>query len=78
MPVWIFYQNHRRELGWRHIRIHEGSFRFGTTEFHPTACWLFDAYDLQKQAERTFVLKDVLQWKEEDVTNQGVTRNESA
>lgn len=37
-------------------RIIPGAFRWGSNEWHPTPQWLLDAYDCEKQAERTFAL----------------------
>ena len=31
---------------------------WGSTEWHPEPGWLLNAYDLEKQAERQFALKD--------------------
>ncbi|WAW11539.1 hypothetical protein vBAcePPAc_0162 [Aeromonas phage vB_AceP_PAc] len=36
------------------------SLYFGATEFHPENQWLIVAYDLDRQCERTFALKDIV------------------
>ncbi|OCC05084.1 hypothetical protein BA190_09215 [Labrys sp. WJW] len=50
------YMNWRGEVGERNavpISIH-----YGATEWHPEPQWLMRAFDLDKQAERDFALKD--------------------
>lgn len=36
---------------------------FGVTEYHPDPQWLLEAWDCDKDAARTFALKDISQWK---------------
>lgn len=36
------------------------SLYFGSTEFHPENQWLIVAYDLDRQGDRTFALKDII------------------
>ncbi|TSD89161.1 hypothetical protein FFK22_009010 [Mycobacterium sp. KBS0706] len=36
------------------------SVRFGSTEWHPEPQWLLRAFDVEKQAEREFAMKDML------------------
>lgn len=59
----ILYVNYRGEKGWRRIRPLK--IWFGSTEWHPERQWLIDAIDLDKQAERSFALKDVQAWEAE-------------
>ena len=61
--VWIFYKNHRGEFNWRKIIPHETTFRFASTEYYPVMQYVFDAYDYERAAVRTFAMKNVLQWK---------------
>lgn len=35
---------------------------FGATDWHPEPQWLLDATDLEKQAQRTFAMKDIHGW----------------
>ena len=59
--VFILYQNHRNETGWRTIipiRIH-----FGSNEWHRAEQWLLDAWDDAKQAERTFAMRGIFRWE---------------
>jgi predicted DNA-binding transcriptional regulator YafY len=59
--VIIDYTNYRGERSLR--RIIPKGIRFASSEFHPGEQWLLDAYDLDKQADRTFALKDIHGWK---------------
>ncbi len=56
----ILYTNYRGETS-RRVII-PAAIRFGATEYHPDPQWLLDAYDVDKQAERTFALSDVHKW----------------
>ena len=56
----IRYTNYRGETTVRQIvpvRI-----RFGASEWHPAEQWLMDAYDIDRQAERSFALADIRDW----------------
>lgn len=35
---------------------------FGNSQWHPEHQWLLVAYDLNKEAERTFAMKDISDW----------------
>jgi hypothetical protein len=35
---------------------------FGSNEFHPEPQWLLHGWELNKQAERTFAIKDIKDW----------------
>jgi predicted DNA-binding transcriptional regulator YafY len=59
--VEILYTNHRGEASWRKILPHR--LHFGSTEYHPGPQWLLDAYDVGKEADRTFALKDIHLWR---------------
>ncbi len=56
-PIRFYYTNHKGVRSLRRVR-HIFTYR-GTTEFHPTETWLFKAWDLDRKAERTFVLYDM-------------------
>ncbi len=58
--VSIRYKNHRGEIAVRVIIPHE--IRFASTSWHPESQWLLDAYDLDRQAIRSFALKDIMEW----------------
>ncbi len=58
--VRIRYTNYRGETAMRIIvpkRIW-----FGATEWHPEPQWLLDALDVEKNADRSFALKDISSW----------------
>jgi predicted DNA-binding transcriptional regulator YafY len=57
----ILYTNYRGETARR--RVVPSSLRYGATEYHPEPQWLLDAFDVEKQAERTFAMRDVREWK---------------
>ena len=59
--VVIRYTNYRGETADR--RIIPIGIRFGSCEWHPEEQWLLDAFDLDRGADRSFALKDVLQWR---------------
>ena len=62
--VRILYRNYRNEVAVRCIlpvRVW-----FGPTEWHPEPQWLLDAIDLDKGAERSFALVDVLDFDYRD------------
>ena len=58
--VLIRYTNYRGETALR--RIVPRAIRFASTEWHPGEQWLLDAYDLDKGADRSFAMKDILEW----------------
>jgi predicted DNA-binding transcriptional regulator YafY len=56
--VRIRYRNYRGETAVRHIRPRH--IWFGSTSWHPQPQWLMEAIDLDKDAERSFALADIL------------------
>lgn len=54
------YTNHRGKTSVRFAR--PINFCFGSTEYHPEPQWLMHAFDLDKNAERTFAMKDIKDW----------------
>ncbi len=61
--ITILYKNWKGEIGYR--RILPQGIRFASSEFHPEEQWLLDAFDLDKQAQRAFAVRDILEWKQE-------------
>lgn len=59
--VRIVYTNYRGETGAR--RIVPKEIKFGSTQYHPQEQWLLVAYDVDKNAERTFAVKDIKSWQ---------------
>lgn len=53
------YTNHRGERAVR--RLITERLYFGTSPWHPEPQWLLDAWDCEKQANRTFALNDFLE-----------------
>ena len=58
--VHIRYTNYRGETADR--KVVPKMIRFATTEWHPEPQWLLDAFDLEKQADRSFAMKDIHKW----------------
>ncbi len=58
--VKILYTNYRGETSLR--TIVPMKIWFGSTDWHPTPQWLLDAQDIQKEAERSFAMKDIKAW----------------
>jgi len=59
--VSFLYTNYRGETGVR--RIIPSGIRFTATEWHPVEQWVLDAFDLDRNADRTFTLADIRDWK---------------
>lgn len=59
--VTFTYKNYRGATSVRLVRPIMVS--FGTTGFHPEPQWLLHAWDLNKEAERTFAIKDIKDWE---------------
>ena len=60
--VEIVYTNWKGVTAIRHI-IPKDIF-FGSTEWHQEEQWLLNAFDVEKQADRLFALKDIQIWKQ--------------
>jgi len=58
--VKILYTNYRGETAIR--KIIPDKIWFGKTDWHPVNQWLLNAFDLDKNAERSFALKDIKSW----------------
>jgi predicted DNA-binding transcriptional regulator YafY len=67
--VTIRYRNYRGETGIRHIR--PSRIWFGSTSWHPDPQWVLEAVDLDKGAERSFAMSDILNFdcSEQDVSH---------
>ena len=59
--VIIDYTNWKGERGKRTVtpRI----WFWGSTNYHPDNQWLMNAFDEDKQAERTFAMRDIHSWQ---------------
>lgn len=60
MAVRVRYTNWKGETSDRNI-LPQDIF-FGANEFHPEPQWLLRCLDLDKNAERTFALRDIEDW----------------
>lgn len=67
--VTIRYTNYRGETGVR--RIIPIEIRFVSTEWHPEPQWVMEAYDVDKGAQRSFAIKDIIQWNVPDAHVNG-------
>lgn len=63
-PVRILYTNYKGETAWRVIEPR--AVCWGSNEWHPEPQWLLDAWDADRQAVRTFAMKDIREWKWDD------------
>ncbi|PID32885.1 hypothetical protein CR956_00115 [Candidatus Saccharibacteria bacterium] len=59
--VVIDYTNYRGKRMLRRVRPIR--LVFDSNQWHPKPEWLLEAFDLDKNAERTFSLKDIHSWK---------------
>lgn len=60
--VTFTYKNHRGETSVRLVR--PIMIAFGSNEFHSEPQWLLHGWDLSKEAERTFAMKDIKDWED--------------
>jgi hypothetical protein len=58
--VHILYTNWQGEVGWR--RIVPKEVIFASSSWHPEPQWVLTATDLDKNAERSFAIKDIHEW----------------
>ncbi len=62
-----FTYNYRGETSVRLVR--PIMVAFGATGFHPEPQWLLHGWDINKDAERTFAMKDIKDWDPAPVQN---------
>ncbi len=60
--VEIDYTNHRGERRTRRIIPCQQTLRFVETPHHTPAQWVFDAWDVERNLQRTFAFKSVHSW----------------
>ena len=58
--VKILYKNWKGVTSYRNIV--PKSVEFKATEWHPEEQWILNAFDIDKQADRAFALKDIKEW----------------
>jgi predicted DNA-binding transcriptional regulator YafY len=59
--VIIDYTNYRGERGER--RIVPLGIHFWETEWHPERQWILRAFDMERELERQFAMKDIHSWR---------------
>lgn len=60
-PIKVLYKNWKGEIGERTI-IPKNIF-YSSNEYHKEKQWLLEVFDIEKDALRTYALKDILEWK---------------
>lgn len=60
MDAKIDYTNHRGERAIRRVR--PVRWYCGSSVYHPEVGWLLEAWDFDREAYRTFALKDIHSW----------------
>lgn len=63
--VSILYTNYRGESAVR--KIIPCKIWYGKTKWHIEKQWLLNAYDLEKNADRSFAMKDIRAWLPEGI-----------
>ena len=69
------YKNYKGIVSTRNV-IPEGVY-YGTTEWHKQNQWLMTAFDLDKKADRTFAITDIISWVKDDKHKQGCVNNDT-
>ena len=64
IPIKVKYKNYQGEIGIRNI-IPQNVY-YGSTEFHKTDQWLMDVWDVEKDAQRTYAMLDIMEFIKED------------
>ena len=59
-PIKVRYTNYRGETAVR--TIVPINFYFGKTEYHPEEQWLIRLWDVDRNAERIYALKEITEW----------------
>jgi len=59
-PIKVLYTNYRGETAVR--TIVPINFYFGKTEYHPEEQWLIRLWDVDRNAERIYALKEITEW----------------
>lgn len=67
--VAIRYTNYRGETAVRRIIPMEICYK--STVWHPEPQWVLEAFDIDKDAHRSFALKDVIEWGVAWTTSMG-------
>jgi hypothetical protein len=65
--VSILYRNWKGEVAWR--RIVPLSISFESSQWHPVPQWIMRALDIDKEAERSFAIADIQNWKQPSLSS---------
>jgi hypothetical protein len=55
----VMYRNHEGRRGWRRVIPLPVAPFWGSTPYHAEQQWLLRVWDLDKDAERTYAMKDI-------------------
>jgi predicted DNA-binding transcriptional regulator YafY len=69
--VSILYRNWKGEVAWR--RIVPLSISFESSQWHPVPQWIMRALDIDKEAERSFAIADIQNWKPSSVKSSNLS-----
>jgi len=64
VPIKVKYKNWKGEVGIRNIipsRVY-----YGHTDYHPEDQWLLNVWDVDKYAQRTYVMMDIIEFIKEE------------
>jgi predicted DNA-binding transcriptional regulator YafY len=73
--VSILYRNWKGEVAWR--RIVPLSIRFESSQWHPVPQWVMRALDIDREAERSFAIADIQNWKPSSARSPSSSSNPS-
>ncbi len=59
-PIKVVYKNYRDEVAER-IIIPQKIF-WGSTEWHKDEQWLLEVFDVERDTQRVYAMKDVIEW----------------
>lgn len=66
--IYIDYTNWRGERSIRRIIPTKAGLEWASNEYHPEKQWLLVALDVDKDAIRTFAMKDIHRWSAKPIT----------
>jgi hypothetical protein len=66
--VSILYRNWKGEVAWR--RIVPLSISFESSQWHPVPQWIMRALDIDREAERSFAIVDIQNWKQPSLSSR--------
>jgi predicted DNA-binding transcriptional regulator YafY len=62
-PIQFTYTNYKGETEERHVKPLRRALWFGATLYHPALQWFLHGWDLDRNAERDFAVKDIEDWR---------------